>query len=306
MSATVKSIAESLYSDVPKQTLYHYTTLDGLLGIVRTGYLYATEIQYFNDASEMRHVAEQLQSEADSRGAKSRKFRLLYHYFGIWAMERLVRGHMLYVSCFSGNGNVLSQWRAYGGDGGSGVSLGFQSTGIQHIGQQYGFAVGHCEYDPTIQRNIVAQVLNAIEALAEEMVEDVDKPKNDSGKRLFGVFESIETDLLRIAVLLKHPSFREEDEWRAVSMLTKYVGQPIDYRATKSMLIPYVPFRLPLADVPPPVGQSRHTALGLDHVFVGPTLHVTQAVTSVDRFLAKHGALVKNGVEYCQIPFRTF
>ena len=36
----------------PPETLYHYTTQDGLLGIVRSGELWATNVQYMNDRRE--------------------------------------------------------------------------------------------------------------------------------------------------------------------------------------------------------------------------------------------------------------
>lgn len=38
--------------------LFHYTSMDGLLGIVGRSTLWATNIEYLNDASEYRHGAE--------------------------------------------------------------------------------------------------------------------------------------------------------------------------------------------------------------------------------------------------------
>ena len=38
--------------DKPK-ILYHYTTMDGLKGIIASKSLWATKIQYLNDASEL-------------------------------------------------------------------------------------------------------------------------------------------------------------------------------------------------------------------------------------------------------------
>lgn len=65
------------------ETLYHYTTTDDLLGILQEKVLWATKIQYLNDASEFTEpilIAENLlrqlarQSELpDAPGAEAKK-----------------------------------------------------------------------------------------------------------------------------------------------------------------------------------------------------------------------------------------
>jgi hypothetical protein len=42
----------SLLGRSPSTTLYHYTTQGGLLGVVQTGELWATNVQYMNDRRE--------------------------------------------------------------------------------------------------------------------------------------------------------------------------------------------------------------------------------------------------------------
>jgi hypothetical protein len=42
----------SFFTRSPPETLYHYTTQDGVLGIVRSGELWATNVQYMNDRRE--------------------------------------------------------------------------------------------------------------------------------------------------------------------------------------------------------------------------------------------------------------
>jgi len=48
----MKTIDEILNTN-PDRILYHYTRLDGLLGIVKSKSLWASNIYYFNDASEI-------------------------------------------------------------------------------------------------------------------------------------------------------------------------------------------------------------------------------------------------------------
>jgi hypothetical protein len=48
---------ENSRNEIP-ETLYHYTTQDGLLGILKDQSLWATHILYLNDSMEMRHTAD--------------------------------------------------------------------------------------------------------------------------------------------------------------------------------------------------------------------------------------------------------
>ena len=51
----------------PSGTLYHYTTQEGLLGIIKNKEIWATQTQYLNDAREYRHAIDVATSEIDKR-----------------------------------------------------------------------------------------------------------------------------------------------------------------------------------------------------------------------------------------------
>ena len=44
-------------SVVAVPTLYHYTSIGGLLGIVKTKVIWATQVQYLNDMHEVRDAS---------------------------------------------------------------------------------------------------------------------------------------------------------------------------------------------------------------------------------------------------------
>jgi hypothetical protein len=52
----------------PKGLLYHYTTLDGFVGIVDSDSLRATHIRYMNDSKEFIDVLDHLDSLIDEFG----------------------------------------------------------------------------------------------------------------------------------------------------------------------------------------------------------------------------------------------
>ena len=118
-------LVANLYQVKPARTLYHYTSLSGLQGIVASRSIWETEIRYLSDAKELVQTLDILlgliRNKYESSDAKKREF---FGQLEKWLQERLVRGHLVFVASFSEEGNLLSQWRGYSPIG-KGVSLGF-------------------------------------------------------------------------------------------------------------------------------------------------------------------------------------
>ncbi len=294
-SLTIREIANQLYAENPTDVLYHYTSLDAINGIIESKSLWATDIRYFNDAAEMRHTAEWLQFEIAQRMEKKAIFGNLLGQFREWIFHRLISGHMLFVVSFTTNGNLLSQWRGYCPHG-RGISLGFNPNHICKFAKQQSFQITRCIYNSDKKRLIVSQVIDAIEALAQEQGENKDKSKRHPSNSFYDVFEGVEDDLLRIAAAIKHPSFQEEQEWRAVSPIIKnYVQAPISYRNGPSMLIPYINFGLV---------QKDEEQIEFEHIFLGPSSNFGLSMHSISNYLSKKMIFTKKGITYCQIPYR--
>jgi hypothetical protein len=291
----IKNITEKLYSDIPQETLYHYTTFAGLMGIVEKGVLWASDIRYMNDSAEMKHTVDLIGLEVAKRIGGGQSNQKLLSQFLDWVSNRIAKGHMLFGASFRSNGNLLSQWRGYSSVG-KGVSIGFNPNYILTCARGQSFQLGKCIYDASEQEPLIEQVVNAVETLAANQGENTDESRRHPSQSYYDVFEVIESDLLRIAAILKHPSFKEEEEWRIVSpVLSDYVMSPVLFREGTSMLVPYLEIRLsPGHDVP----------IGLEHVFLGPTPNINLSMNSLTMFLSKKGVKVKEGITYCQIPYR--
>ncbi|MEQ1794242.1 MAG: DUF2971 domain-containing protein [Nitrospira sp.] len=291
----IAKLVQELYAERPKQALYHYTSLDGVRGIVDTGSLRATEIRYFSDAAEMKHAVDRLIPEIWFREGFGRSNPKLLSQLREWLSHRLIAGHMLYVGCFTSNGNLLSQWRSYCPKA-KGVSLGFDQTKLSAAATRQHWRVGKCIYDPEEQEVIVTKILDEIERLAEKRGENTDPSKRHPSNAFHDIFEEIETDLLHMAALLKHPAFHEEQEWRLVSpVVTNYVEASIEYREGSSMLVPFMNFRLP---------EASDRRIDMEHVILGPTPNPNISMESLSNYLSKNGASPRQGLAYCQIPYR--
>ena len=179
---------------------------------------------------------------------------------------------------------------------GKGVSLGFNPNYILGCAREQSFQIGKCIYDLSDQRRLIKQVVDAVEYLAQEHCKNSDTTEKHSSQTYYDVFEKIESDLLRIAAILKHPSFQEEEEWRIVSpALTDYVTSPVLFREGTSMLVPYVEFKLL---------QEKNKPIALEHIFLGPTPNINISMNSLIMFLAKNGVNPEKGISYCEIPYR--
>jgi hypothetical protein len=111
--------------------LYHYTSQTGLLGILATGELWATKVQYMNDATEFAYglnlFKDALQNRFNSAQDDVDKQNII-------ALERELNGIANINICavsFCINHDLLSLWRGYASSGG--CAIGFSSGALKEM-----------------------------------------------------------------------------------------------------------------------------------------------------------------------------
>jgi hypothetical protein len=285
-------ISQRLFATPPRETLYHYTTLSGLLGIVDSAELRCSDIRYMNDSTELRHTLDLLGEQVTRRIVAGVDKPALLTTFLDWLTYRVVSGPMLFCASFRGNGNLLSQWRGYSVHG-KGVSLGFAPEHILDCARRQNFEVGRCVYAPSQQEQMIDEIIDAVEALAEDS--DAGDESVSQNKQWVRRFQTIEGDLLRIAAVLKHPAFEEEQEWRIVSpMISDAAACKVQFREGNSMLIPWFPLDL----------RDEQGSLAIEHAFLGPTSNIDLSMNSLALYLQSRGASPRRDITYCDIPYR--
>lgn len=266
---------------IPGGEFYHYTSFGGLIGIVHSREIWATSVHYLNDEQEFRHgldvVLRHIEGWLHESGTNHELHsRLSERFRGASRLE-------VYVFSFSEVPDLLSQWRAYCPDG-AGVAIGFPKSLIDQRAAVHGFDFVPCIYDPLQQAEAVATMLLEAGTAWE-----------NSGRTASEL--DIQTErLLRLVPRMKHHSFREEKEWRLVSRPLIDFGDRLDYRATRSMLLPYV--RVGLAEA----GQE----ITLGNIFVGPNRHIESAMLAVGSLLRSRPRIKHMCVERSQVPYRTW
>jgi hypothetical protein len=232
----MKPIADSLYSDQPSETLYHYTSLTALQSIIEDQGLWATDIHYFDDSAELAYTAQLLANEIQRRSANRVGDRSIQDQLLQWVRERVANGRILFVASLTSNGNLLSQWRSYCSYG-NGISLGFPAEHVRNCAQEQSYSVARCVYDAPYQRRVIQETVEAIEAIALSRGPAPTSQVHPSHS-YHPAFTECEDDILRIAAVFKNPAFTEEAEWRIVSpTVSDYVHTDISYRVGRSTLV---------------------------------------------------------------------
>jgi hypothetical protein len=251
----------------PPNVLFHYTGQRGLLGIVERAELWATKIQYMNDATEFglalglaRQHLEAIINSTHHAGEKSAAVALLASLNGIEDIN-------LFAACFCEGADLLSQWRGYAG-GDHGYAIGFSTDALMQIADRDTFTLGRCIYDPAIQHKIVQEAV--AHCINDELSLTVD--------RRFGFHGPLADILFRCGVFFKDVSFWDEKEWRLISSTVLYYNDKIRFRSGRSMLTPY--YALPI---------KNDDQLPIAFVVVGPCPHMELSKSAVTALLMRHG-----------------
>lgn len=224
--------------------VYHYTTADGLLGILRSGTIWATNARYMNDASEIIYgrnlVRDVLREEAEG---ETGHFRTWLEDF-VDLVERVHEGHDTYLACFCESGDLLSQWRAYGS--GRGFAAGFRGAALANLEPSTLLRV---EYDPQVQQGGVRET---VRIHLRHLRAAVKEKRGSDVPAISGAFALMLT--LWVAAL-KHPSFAEEREWRLMPLAQIY---PVLVRSDRGWLRPYIEIPLAPNDGATPLVSITH------------------------------------------------
>lgn len=262
--------------DAAPEILYHYTTADGALGILGSGTVRATMIHYMNDSQELRYALDMTEEVVfDSTDGSPEYARAVCAEF-LKAVQLIA----VYVFSLSPHKDQLSQWRAYAG--GAGYAIGIAGCRLRAVAAAHNGSLVKCVYAVDAQRQLLAPIV-------KEMVSAATISQSDAHGG--GLIEGFAARFTLAAATIKHPSFREEDEWRLVSGLG-VKQETVRYRLGRGLVVPYTEWSLR--------GDGQYP---IATVVVGPTLPSGLASRSLHHLtVGSFGWPVK--VEFSDSPLR--
>ena len=275
------------FASDPPGSIYHYLSSNSLLGVVESKRFWATSIHYLNDFYEYNYaidlVHDILHHDISPRTEVERGLiqSIIKHLDSI-------RTHTVYVSCFSEEKDLLSQWRAYCPPEG-GYCVGFNTEHIRSIAEKSNFTLIRCVYDVVQQRqyitDIILETLNSYDPTSD----------NEAFNNEFSTSWYFISMLMVLIPVFKHPAFHEEKEWRLVSPLLTSKQLPIKYRSNKAILVPYVEAEI----------SDDSGVLNIEEVIVGPNKDINLASSSINSFSESIEHLNVGRVTLSGVPYRS-
>jgi hypothetical protein len=293
-------VNEKLNTEQPKiNTIYHYTNLNNFISIVENQTLYCTNISFLNDKREYKYGVDLLLGRIDILKDSGFNVEILdmltKHIDLIFKSER-------YVTCFSKNGDLLSQWRAYANNG-KGVAIGFESMMIERrmnlILQRQ-----NVTYDVKEQTEILDELIKIMINFFEDHKEIFDW--SEFGYEWLVVNAIIEL-LDNIISGFKDPAFFEEQEHRLEYIIdgnmNKREDVEINYRASETQIIPYIKFISEYRRTEIDKEKGRYDNIDIDdteifhlkrrlpihEIIIGPSLDYEMNKLAIEDMLKKNG-----------------
>jgi hypothetical protein len=240
----------------PGRVLYHYTSAAGFVGILERRCVFASDVWFLNDASEVRYaqtrMLEQVRKWTEDQPWVEELLEVSEAKPG-WLDD-------VFVASFCEERDLLSQWRGYAAGG---FAVGFAVDGLAALDREPG-AVRLVQVDYGAESG-----RRRLRALFEQLAAG-------------GPYAQEERERLARKVLLpemacvKEPSFSEEREWRL--LVVEERAERILFRVGATAVVPYVEVALP---EPSPVCE----------VVIGPSVDQQLRRRGVEQLLARRGYL---------------
>ena len=285
---------DEIFSQTPHSTLYHYTGIGSLLGMVDSGVLWASHIYYLNDSAEIVFACRLLQNIVKERiSNSSHQESEFLGQLHSWLITFTKTAYHLFVFSLTEEGNLLSQWRSYTPHG-KGIAIGFNAQFLVEKVQANNLKIVKCLYESADQKELMTGLLNRILISYNREKATIDTLKPNPSQKYFKFMEKFRGDILQVFAIIKNPAFREEREWRIISKYyAKYTVPEVKFREGACMLVPYIEI---------PIKSKTNPKNLFECVILGPTEHNNLAHSALGNYVSNKK--VCNNVVSSGIPYR--
>lgn len=311
-------------ADARDDALFHYTTANGLIGILSNRQMWHSAYFCANDESELttgkgvltsvfaRKNAELIRSSDPRVKIFARRGVHIEQYAE--GFERLITATALnvlcaYITCFCKPiaqedflHGLLSQWRGYGLDGGYAIQFSRKklesAIGIASKSEHLNFDLQdlHYELNNPFKELLLKhqdQFLSAYSDHLDQIARPIDDDSSDWNP-LVGLLKGPLEALLNYLVHTKNSHFAEERECRlSIVQVLKPIPQQLDvrYYSRSGLVIPYIT-----------APQSRFNAIdAIDWIIVGPGPRMGSRFKAAVHLVQTNGLNIK--VRCSHIPF---
>ncbi|MGR3294238.1 MAG: DUF2971 domain-containing protein [Candidatus Scalindua sp.] len=264
---------------------FHYTTAQGLFGILKEKKVWATDVNYMNDYEEIRKgiIYAQLWFEQNQQKINNK--------MGVEHTNIIKRnlqdepgrqsGQRMFICSFSTEEDSLSQWRGYGGK--VGYAIGFHQEYLEKKAKEIGLVFVKCIYKHDKDKNPVHEALDKLMATGHF---DSKPPANS---KLTDWLVTVLNTVKRNSVALKGEGFKDEREWRLYLGPDRPKHPEISdecFRVQNGIVTPYIKYPLfPQTIKESFIMTSEKKRSPLIRFKIGPTHHKDITYDGLNRLL---------------------
>ncbi|RNF38725.1 DUF2971 domain-containing protein [Planococcus salinus] len=258
------------------QVLYHYTSLNSLMGMVETNRVWMSKGTFLNDSSELfyfssivQNVIEKMKETAEQPLWKMyiRELEKAMTYF-LSEIEK--SGLEVYIFSLSHTQDSLALWYNYAK--GEGYNIGFHAGDLLERGNGFSNSPGALHGYVMYSKEKQEQVLEELLLETFELIQDYEE--KEALEALPDHFFSV---IATCATFFKNPAFKSEEEYRLALIKRKGDEQvDIEFRARNGIIIPYITVefdhKLPISDIT-----------------IGPKNNIDVAKSGIEHYLKSKG-----------------
>lgn len=261
--------------------LSHYTSLSGFVGILNTKALWASNVSFLNDKSELDHglkaakLAAQTTKKLNDGQYASELVRVV---------KDLSSGKIpkTYAVCFCEDLDSLSQWRAYS-KGVQGVCVTFDFSDLKKFVRNNEATIVKIIYSD-------ASTVSKMREKLRDVLFDTKDFDDIIGYNSRDVYNSLYKGVSFLLPQFKHYGFRDEKEHRIVLQINNGEEDVCNFRVVENRIVPYIEMKF-------------KDKVPLRSVTVGPGVDQELTKRSVEAFL-RHKEYIDIEVNVSTVPFR--
>ncbi len=267
------------------EIVWHYTTGQSLIEIVRTGSLFATQVACLNDTTELRYAVSLFRQELEKLlprpSLSTRELTFLQRYLSLIEFEQdgpTIAPSKFFVSCFSESRDDLSQWRCYGG-GENAYAIGIRKGHLFGIPNCLTLRVNYSK--PDHEKLAASAARTTLEMFREGLNL---RPGNSSDGWEDTFLEYWDDALMLLAPMVKDPGFAAECEIRNLYTLMETDFPRLKFLQRSSLMSRHLPLTYPAGG-----GDAPNFRLPITEIVVGPCRHREISRISVGTLLKTYG-----------------
>jgi hypothetical protein len=267
----------------PDDIVWHYTNGEGLLGILQSSSIYATQVASLNDKNETKYATDlfkaslrELIEQNKDNGIAMGFLQKVLEFVKEDPDSPTHGSSKFYVTCFSGEEDELTQWDRYGRP--NAYAIGFYARGLwrEPNSQLYKVVYDRASHEKACKDLAQATLKFYLEGMNSERQKEPEKWAEE-------FFLAWDEWIYKLAPLAKDFKWKAENEFRLVHELKSSEFRDVRFKQRTTMLARYLPLSTPNWV------KRRTPLLPIAKVIVGPGNHVSFTKISVALLLEQMG-----------------